>query len=35
MAFEAREGRKFAEGGVQHPNQYFNESQNKYTENKV
>jgi DNA primase large subunit len=26
MTFEAREGRKFAEGGVLHPNQYFNES---------
>ena len=35
MAFEARDGRKFVEGGVQHPNQYFNESQNKYMENKV
>ena len=35
MAFEAREGRKFAEGGVQHPNQYFNESYKKYMEDKV
>ena len=32
MAFEAREGRKFAEGGVQHPNQYFNVSQKYYKE---
>ena len=32
MAFEAREGRKFAEGGVQHPNQYFSESRKCYEE---
>lgn len=30
MVYEAREGQPFAEGGVQHPNQYFNEGHKKH-----
>ncbi|MBV5344154.1 MAG: hypothetical protein JZU63_00715 [Rhodoferax sp.] len=33
MVYEAREGHAFVEGGVQHPNQYFQESHISY-ENK-
>ena len=32
MVFEARHGQSFVEGGVQHPNQYFIESQRHYKE---
>jgi DNA primase large subunit len=34
MAFEARHAEPFAEGGVQHPNQYFQESHKKYMQTK-
>jgi len=34
MAYEARHAEPFADGGVQHPNQYFNEAHKKYMQNK-
>jgi len=35
MAYEARHAEAFAQGGVQHPNQYFQESRKKYMQNEA